>query len=374
MEKTETGRDGADGDRRAVGVGSGQVMTVLGAVPVADLGLTLMHEHVFIDAAQWWREPLEATRKHLAHQQIRIDILGELRLDPFVNRDNCRLLDPDAAVEELSQFRALGGQTVVDPTNVGIGRDPLALQQVSRRTGLQIVMGCGYYLEGSHPPAVRALSVADVADEIVRDVTDGVPGTNVRAGIIGEIGVGATFTPDEQKVLRGAARAASRTRVPLTIHLPGWERLGHHVLDVVEEESADLAHTVLDHMNPSLHDLDYQTSLADRGAFLEYDMIGMDYFYADQQAQSPSDEENAAALKRLIDAGYGDRLLLSQDVFLKMMLTRHGGWGYAYILRHFVPRLRRHGVSDDQINFLLFDNPRRVFSASRDIAHPAASG
>jgi phosphotriesterase-related protein len=100
------------------------------------------------------------------------------------------------------------------------------------------------------------------------------------------------------------------------------------VLDAVESEDADLRHVVLCHMNPSLHDPQYQRSLADRDAFIEYDMIGMDYFYADQQAQSPSDEENAIAICRLVDDGYLNSILMSQDVFLKMMLVRYGGFGY----------------------------------------------
>ena len=208
------------------------------------------------------------------------------------------------------------------------------------------------------------MSAGDIADEIVRDVTEGIENTPVRAGIIGEIGVGIDFTAEERKSLRGAARAAARTQVALTIHMPGWKRRGHEVLDIVAEEGADLKHTILDHMNPSLIDFDYQASLAERGAFLEYDMIGMDYFYADQQAQSPCDEENAAAIKRLVDAGYLHALLLSHDVFLKMMLTCYGGFGYGYIMRHFVPRLRRHGLSGAQIHTLLVENPRRVFSAA----------
>ena len=152
--------------------------------------------------------------------------------------------------------------------------------------------------------------------------------------------------------------------MPLSIHLPGWERLAHQVLDLVEAVGADLRQTILCHMNPSHDDLAYQTSLADRGAFLEYDMIGMDYYYADQSAQSPSDEENAKAIVRLVEKGYGERLLLSQDIFLKMMLTRFGGFGYGYILRHFVPRLKRHGLDQPTIDLLLTANPRRVFSAA----------
>jgi phosphotriesterase-related protein len=114
-------------------------------------------------------------------------------------------------------------------------------------------------------------------------------------------------------------------------------------------------------MNPSHDDVAYQTSLAERGAFIEYDMIGMDYWYVDQGVQCPSDEESARAIKRLVDLGHGDRVLLSQDVLLKMMLTRYGGFGYAYLLRHFVPGLKRHGVSGEAIRTMLVDNPRRGF-------------
>ncbi|TKB54375.1 MAG: phosphotriesterase, partial [Mesorhizobium sp.] len=136
----------------------------------------------------------------------------------------------------------------------------------------------------------------------------------------------------------------------------------HEVLDIVEAEGADLHHTVLCHMNPSHDDPDYQKSVARRGAFLEYDMIGMDYYYGDQDAQSPSDEENARAIANLVEAGFGDRLLLSQDVFLKIMLTRFGGFGYGYILKHFIPRLKRHGVEQAAIDRMLIANPKSVFA------------
>lgn len=348
-----------------VGVRSGKVMTVLGQIPVDTLGVTLMHEHLLLDASSWWKRPCCASDIALAERPIDVGMLGELRMNPFLNRDNCQLVDVDAAVAELMLFVELGGRTVVDPTNLGIGRDPRALQRISRRTGLNVVMGAGFYLEPSHPDYVRRLSVEEIARLIARDcggVPDDMP--IVAAGIIGEIGISKDFTAEEEKVLRGAAGASRISGVPLSIHLPGWERHGHRVLDVIEAEGADLRHTILCHMNPSLGDPGYQRSIADRGAFLEYDMIGMDFFYADQQAQSPSDEENAAALARLIADGYLDAILVSQDVFLKMMLTRHGGFGYAYILKHFVPRLARHGVDAKSIERLLVANPARVFSAT----------
>ena len=336
------------------------VQTVLGPVPVDTLGITLMHEHLLLDATTWWHKPVEAHRRHLGDAPLSSAIYGELRMDPFANIDNCRLSDVQAAIEEVAQFRSLGGGTVVDPTCRGIGRAPQALQGIARATGLHLVMGTGYYLEPAHPPEVKRMSAQAVSEVIAADVLEGVEG--VRAGLIGEIGVSAAFTAEEQKVLRGAARAQRATSVPLSIHLPGWERHGHRVLDLVAEEAGALRSVILDHMNPSLDDPEYQMSLAERGVYLEYDMIGMDYYYADQHAQSPCDEENARALCRLINHGYLERLLLSQDVFLKMMLTRYGGFGYGYILRHFVPRLRRHQVTDAQIRTILVDNPRRVFA------------
>jgi phosphotriesterase-related protein len=350
--------------RHEIGVRSGQAMTVTGPLLVERLGVTLMHEHILLDTSSWWKCPCHASQIAIAQQPVSMEILGELRMNPFLNRDNCFLLDVDLAMAELAKFAELGGHTVVDPTCFGIGRDPEALARISRRTGLNIIMGSGFYLEASHPSDVRAMDADDIARKIIDDVGGGEKQPRIIAGLIGEIGVSKDFTEAERKSLRGAARAAKVTGVPLSVHLPGWERLGHQVLDMIEAEGADLGHTVLCHMNPSLEDRAYQTSLADRGAFLEYDMIGMDYYYADQSAQSPSDEENARAIRGLVDAGYADRLLLSQDVFLKMMLTKYGGFGYGYILRHFLPRLVRHGLDQPVLDHLMISNPRRVFAAA----------
>ncbi|AVX24596.1 Phosphotriesterase family protein [Pseudomonas syringae pv. atrofaciens] len=344
-----------------IGVDSGHAMTVLGPVPVERLGVTLMHEHILLDASGKWVAPSCCGERHLAERPVSIELLGELHMNPLVSRDNCQLFDVDLACEELLKYRALGGETVVDPTNLGIGRDPQALQRISRLTGLNIIMGAGFYLEPSHPHYVHERSVEQLAEQIIHDVGGGAEKPEVIAGLIGEIGVSAAFTADEEKSLRAAARVSAATSVPLSVHLPGWERLGHRVLDIVEAEGADLRHTVLCHMNPSHSDPAYQHALAARGAFLEYDMIGMGYYFADEHAQSPSDEENARAIVALIEHGFGSQVLLSQDVFLKTMLTRYGGHGYGYLLKHFVPRLRRHGVTGEQLENLLIDNPRRVF-------------
>jgi phosphotriesterase-related protein len=342
------------------------VQTVLGPTTTDSMGVTLMHEHLLMSFATWHHPPKTASRMILRDVPVSLSVLGELRMDPFVSLDNLQQYDVDLAAREIQQFADLGGSTVLDPTNRGIGRDPQALAAISRRTGLNVIIGSGYYLEVSHPPAVKQMNSDNIAAEIERDLKIGIDETGIRAGFIGEIGVSARFTPEEEKVLRGAASAQKNCQVPLMVHLPGWERLAGRVLDVIAEEGVDLHTVILCHMNPSWRDFDYQCGLAQRGAYVEYDMISMDYYYADQGAQCPSDAENAAAIQRLIDSGYGDRILISQDVFLKMMLSAYGGFGYGYILRHFVPRLQRLGVTEAAIKTLLIDNPRRVFENAKE--------
>lgn len=343
---------------------SGKVMTVAGPITVDEMGVTLMHEHILNDCRCWWHAPKTLDRQYLAEGFVCMEILGELRQDPFVNKHNITLDDEPLAILELMDFARAGGKTVVEPTCQGIGRNPQALRRIAKASGLNIVMGAGYYLASSHPAKVAEMTVEAIADEIVQEALVGVDGTDVKIGLIGEIGVSSDFTADEEKSLRAAAQAHLRTGLPLMVHLPGWYRLGHKVLDIAAEEGADLRHTVLCHMNPSHDDLTYQGELASRGAFLEYDMIGMDFFYADQQVQCPSDEDAARAIVKLVEMGHLDRILLSHDVFLKMMLSRYGGNGYAYILRHFLPRLQRHGLGTDALTTLMRGNPRSVFQAA----------
>lgn len=340
------------------------VQTVRGPVPVDDLGITLSHEHLLNDVSSWWKlsESIGLDPEKFAEAAVSEELLWDLRHDPFGNRDNLALDDIDVACEELGRFAALGGRTVVEATGWGIGRDLAGLKRVSERTGVHVVAGTGFYLEASHPVDVLALGPDGVADRILADLRDGENG--VRPGIIGEIGVSADFTPAEQVSLRGALTAQVESGLPVQVHLPGWFRLAGGVLDLAESVGADLSKVVLCHMGPSGADLDYQRAVMDRGAWVQYDMLGMEVYYADQGVQCPSDDQNAAHLARLVNLGYGGRLLLSQDIFIKSLLRRHGGPGYAHILQYFAPRLRRHGLDERQVLSLMTDNPRRLFGSA----------
>lgn len=339
---------------------SATVQTVLGPIGSDELGVTICHEHLFLDNERSWRGPDHPVARSFATKPVAIEDLGTLHDDPYLSRDNQRLTDVDLTIREVGLFAEQGGRTILDPTCRGMGHDPHAVRRIAEESGLNVVLGCGYYLERTHPPEVAASSREELTEAIERDVRDGIDGSGVRPGFIGEIGVSPDFTANEEKCLRAAARAQASTRLPLSVHLPGWLRYGDRVLDVIEDEGGDVGATILCHMNPSHDDLVYQARLANRGVFLEYDMLGMPYHYPGE-GQSPSDDDAARAIRTLVESGFGDRILLSGDVFLKMMLRAFGGMGYAHVLERFVPRLRRHGVQDAAIDRMLVHNPRSLF-------------
>src|SRR5690606_33148203 len=154
-----------------------------------------------------------------------------------------------------------------------IGRDPERLREVARRGGVNVVMGSGCYLEKSEGERLSGGTVERLARSIEDEFAHGVGESGVRPGLIGEIGVSPDFTDAERASLRAAALAQrSQPDVPLMVHLPGWQRRGHEVLDlVVDEIGVEPDRVVLAHMDPSSADGAYQDSLADRGVWLEFD-------------------------------------------------------------------------------------------------------
>ena len=347
------------------------VQTVTGAKSSSDLGMTLVHEHLYADFSGYLWTPPEEWKAPLTSRAVSPEIAWALREDPFFHPDNCRLDDVDASLAELAAFEAAGGATVVEVSNPGMGRDPAKLLDMAERSGLNIIMGSTWYIGETHDDALRSASICDLAEHLLAEVTDGAEGTGIRPGVLGELGISSTITDSEERCLRAAARVQVTTGLPLIVHLPGWDRLGHRVLDIVEEEGAAPSSVVLGHMNPSGPDLDYQAGLAARGAWLGYDMVGMGFHYADHGGQAPSPDDDAAAVARLMLEGFTDRVLVSHDVFVKAMWTRNGGNGMAYIPRLFLPRLvRRHGVEAQAALDLLTKNPAELF---RTAAHTRAS-
>jgi phosphotriesterase-related protein len=307
------------------------VQAVRGPVDPAGLGFFLPHEHTAIS---------------LWHIPNRWDY-WELR------RDEPVILD------ELRRFRDAGGTGLVDVTLDGVGRDPEWLVRLSEQSGLAIVMGSGWYRGAYYPPEalIDRRSVDALADEIVREATEGVGETGVRAGIIGEIGTDKPWlSAQEERVHRAAARAARRTGLAITTHAV-QSAVGLDQLAVFDAEGADLSRVVIGHAD-SHPSFDYHLAIVERGATVEFDFLGMSFTPLERHGEGRIIESICELLAR----GHAGRILLSQDVCHDSQLVRYGGNGYTYLSESFLPRLREAGVSDDEITTITIENPRRLLT------------
>ena len=299
------------------------VMTVTGPIQAEHLGLTLMHEHLFLD----------------------------LTRDTWTN--NNFLSDPDLTAVELQLFKDSGGTTLVDQTNRGLGQDPLAVKAMAERTGLNMVLGCGWYREPYYEPHLYRWKTDQIAEQIVRDITVGIDDSGVRAGIIGEIGAHFIWiSPAEERMLRAAARAQKRTGVTLTLHATRAP-LGLDQLDILREEGVDPRRVVVGHAHSYPHH-EYHAEVASRGAFLTFDRMGVTNEYERQRT--------IRLICQMLDAGYVRHLMLSQDVCYKSDLVAYGGVGYGFVPGELTVKLRQAGVTDEQLHQMLVDNPRRALT------------
>jgi len=344
---------------------TGKVQTVLGLIAPDNLGITLAHEHLISDGSCCMAQPDEATEKAMMHCPVALDILWWLRYHGNLNVDNYLLIDEQEAISEVIHFKLAGGNSIVELSNVGLGRDPEALARLSRATGLNIIMGSGYYQAASHGPEMDAKTEGEITEEIVRDITVGVGNTGIHSGIIGEVGCSWPLTDNERKSLRASARAQQLTGAPLTVH-PGYsEESPMEIIKILDDAGADITRTVIDHMDRTLRSSGSRVELAKTGCYLEYDGFGKEGYYhvgRNKVLDFPNDTQRINEIMELIGKGYLNHILISQDIFTKVHRRTYGGWGYAHILRNVLPWMRAKGMTEEQIHTILVDNPKRLLT------------
>ena len=344
-------------------------ITVLGQREVQELGTIAPHEHVFVDV--WGAitrkggqsRKSEVTRNNLLSAKVDMPLLGELRIDCTAVLDNLVLSDEDVAVAELLEFKKCGGNTLVDLTNASMGRDVVALQRISRLTGLHIVTSTGYYIQASHPDEVASSTEAELARRMIEEITTGIDASRVRAGVIGEIGVTDGVQANEAKVLRAAAAAQRETGASVYIHTWPFGKDGVPALAVLAKAGGDVSRAVVCHVDGHI-DLDYTRRLLDQGAYVGFEHFGKEFkeIRGREIHIVADDVERLKGVQKLIamDKAYLGKILFSTDRCLKSELLRYGGFGYAHVLKTIVPWMRILGFSEDQIDTLLVRNPQAV--------------
>jgi phosphotriesterase-related protein len=349
-------------------------ITATGEVPADQLGIVMMHEHILHDDVEvpGLFEPLPGDEgERLRDSPVTIEILGKLWRYPLASRANVQFTRRDGIAEELAMLLAAGGRTAVETSTVGLNPDPEGVAEISRASGVLIIMGCGYFVDALIPDWFDELSVDEVAEGLIRDITQGVGETTVRAGIIGEVGTSPDLTEREEKSLRASAIAALETGVSVSVHLlhsvaPGatpddTAEPGFKALRVLMREGLAPQRIICGHMDEA-RNVDYAARLIAEGCVVGFDTFGTEWYWDNWKTWEPHDSTRVADVAELCRRGLHESIILSQDVVFKSHLHRWGGLGYDHLLVSIVPMLRDAGVSQEQLDAMLVDTPRRLLT------------
>ncbi|GDY29079.1 phosphotriesterase family protein [Gandjariella thermophila] len=318
------------------------VQTVRGPIDEADLGQVLMHEHVFVLSPEF-------VANYPEHEGFR-----EEEQVP-------------EAVRRLRELAAEGVRTIVDPTVIGLGRYIPRIQRVAAEVDLNIVVATGLYTYHDVPhylhfrgPGTLLDGPEPLVEMFVNDITEGIAGTGVRAGVLKCATDEPGITPGVERVLRAVAQAHRQTGVPIVTHTHAPSGRGLEQQDVFAAEGVDLSRVVIGHSGDTT-DLDYLTKIADRGSYLGMDRFGIDILLPF--------EERVATVAALCERGYAEKMVLSHDAScyidwlpMKDVPAILPNWHYLHITRDVLPALRERGVTEDQIRQMLVDNPRRILA------------
>ncbi|MGE0700020.1 MAG: phosphotriesterase [Hyphomicrobiaceae bacterium] len=337
----------------------GKAQTVRGLVDPALLGATLMHEHLLWDI----RTP---AMRDDPDQGPELCLCNYFACNYGTRKapNNLIFIDRDLATEEVGLMRRAGGRSIVELTVGGLAPDPLGLRKIAEATDTHIVMGCGHYVDEYQDHRNRERAVDDFAAEMIGDITIGAWGTDVCAGIIGEIGCQSPWTELEKRVMEGAVLAQQATGASINVHPGRHPDQPQEVVAFVAARGADVSRVVISHIDRTIFDDARLFRLADTGCVIELDLFGQEHSYygLDLTVDLPNDAERLRWMRRLIDRGHLDQVVISHDICYRSRLTRFGGHGYGHIFENVVPMMRRRGFSEAEIERITVDTPRRLLT------------
>lgn len=304
------------------------IQTVNGPISVKELGVTMCHEHLAVD-------------------------LSRVRKDQDSNFDDRELI-----CDEIEKMKAFGVQSIIEVSCNDMGRDVKTLRWYSNTCGIHIVASTGYYLEEYHSDFVRNSSPEELSEVFCKEITVGIDGTDIKAGIIGEVASGEpVMAESERKVLIAAALAGKRTKTAVTTHCQ-LGRLGLEQCELFHKYGMDPAKVILGHVDLA-NDKAYYEELLKQGVNLGFDTIGKTGYL--------SDEDRADNLMWLIERGWMDRIVLSQDISRKSYLSRYGKYaGYMTVMKNFVPMLKKRGIMQKDLDQMLIYNPARILEKENE--------
>ena len=313
-----------------------KVETVLGPVQTSELGFTLSHEHVVASSA------------------------GIPHIYPeFIQRTK----SIQESIEVLREVKANGVDTIIDLTTMDLGRDINLLKQVAKESGINIICATGTWRD--IPRSFWSASIDSIKSLYVREITQGIENTNIKAGIIKVANDSDGVTQEGEIILRAAAKAQMETGVPISTHTWAPKKIGNEQIRIFLEEGVDLNRVYIGHSNDSV-DTGYLKGIIEKGAWL-----GMDRYPGGRQPGTPNWEKRTEILASLIQDGYGDKIMLGHDWAVKLAIEseekqaerkKRNPDGYLFIKNKILPKLEKLGVTKTQIQNLMVTNPYNFLS------------
>lgn len=318
-----------------------KLSTARGAIETSDLGVTLMHEHVFMMTTEIAQNYPEAW--------------GD---------EERRVTD---AIDRLNELKSRGVDTVVDLTVIGLGRYIPRIQRVAAATDLNIIVATGLYTYNDVPfrfhfqgPGTLLDGPEIMTEMFVRDIREGIADTGVRAAILKCATDEPGVTPGVERVLRAVAAAHRETGVPISTHTHAGLRRGLEQQRIFDEEGVDLSRVVIGHSGDST-DLDYLEELIAQGSYLGMDRFGIDSILPFEQ--------RVDTVAQMCERGHAEKMVLSHDASCyfdalpeDVVPVVMPNWHYLHIHNDVIPALKQRGVTDEQLHTMLVDNPRRIFT------------
>ncbi|XP_064601275.1 phosphotriesterase-related protein-like [Liolophura sinensis] len=339
------------------------IVTVLGLIDPEELGITHTHEHLSMNysfaLAPRDGDPMVAEKQNAP---ITMENLGWIRQYPFSHRPNLNYNSAQKyVIEELQNFKKYGGSAVVENTTVGLHRDIKFVKRASEESCVHVIAGTGYYFEASLSAEVRGMSVEQLAETMVQDITQGTDGTDIKCGVIGELGCSWPLTDVERRVLQAGAQVQSSLGCPVIIHPGRGEDSPMEVIRVLQEAGGRIDKTVMSHLDRTIYHQEKLTELAETGIFCEYDLFGLEvaHYQFNQKVDMPNDGVRIQNIKYLIDHGYGKQVVIAHDCHTLHRLEKYGGHGMCHILLNIVPHMKQRGITQSSIDDILINNPRR---------------
>lgn len=294
----------------------------------------------------------------LIHEHITIDLSG------VKQNDDCNLNCYEETLEEFKELYRLGVRNVIDVTADGMGRNVEYVEKVSHLSGINIIQATGYYKEPFLPDSVYTMTVAELAQKMVKEINHGIGDSIVKAGVIGEIGTSKnSFEPLEQKVFEAACLAAKETGAVISTHTT-LSTMALEQAAFFLERGMDPASIIIGHQD-LLGDEQQINILIDQGFYVAFDTIGKNNYFPD--------ETRAEIIYRLQEAGKIDHICLSLDITRKSNMKHLGGIGYSYMFTDFIPLMKSKGVTEASIHAMLVENPQRLFGGKQMKVYPLKS-